>query len=195
MVEMSELKSVIGLIAIALVFVGYVPYIRDIVKGKTHPHAYSWFLWASVGLIIFALQLTAGGGVGAYVTLSAVIITYVIFGLGLRYGKAEITRTDTVFFVLALIGIGLWLLAKQPVLSVILLDAVEVLAFAPTIRKSWHRPHSETLSSYAMNSLRFGLALLAMAHYSVVTVLYPATWLVANVLFCVLLILRRRQVA
>ena len=192
---MSELKSVIGLIAIALVFVGYVPYIRDIVKGKTHPHAYSWFLWASVGLIIFALQLTAGGGVGAYVTLSAVIITYVIFGLGLRYGKAEITRTDTVFFVLALIGIGLWLLAKQPVLSVILLDAVEVLAFAPTIRKSWHRPHSETLSSYAMNSLRFGLALLAMAHYSVVTVLYPATWLVANVLFCVLLILRRRQVA
>src|SRR6185369_9197197 len=152
-------------------------------------------LWASVGLIIFALQLTAGGGVGAYVTLSAVIITYVIFGLGLRYGKAEITRTDTVFFVLALIGIGLWLLAKQPVLSVILLDAVEVLAFAPTIRKSWHRPHSETLSSYGMNSLRFGLALLAMAHYSVVTVLYPATWLVANVLFCVLLILRRRQVA
>jgi len=193
MADMSELKALVGLIAIALVFVGYVPYIRDVIKGKTHPHAYSWFLWASVGLIIFALQLTAGGGVGAYVTLSAVIITYVIFGLGLRYGKAEITKTDSVFFVLALVGIGLWLLAKQPVLSVILLDSVEVLAFAPTIRKSWHRPHSETLSSYAMNSLRFGLALLAMAHYSVVTVLYPATWLVANVMFCILLVARRRK--
>jgi len=37
---MQELKNIIGIIATLLVFIGYIPYIKDIVKGKTKPHIF-----------------------------------------------------------------------------------------------------------------------------------------------------------
>ncbi len=38
------MKEFISGIAVALTFVGYVPYMRDTIKGKTRPHVYTWFV-------------------------------------------------------------------------------------------------------------------------------------------------------
>ena len=57
---MSEIKNLLGFVATFLVLVGYIPYLRDIIKGKTKPHIYSWFLWSFVTLIansLFVLML------------------------------------------------------------------------------------------------------------------------------------------
>lgn len=84
---MQETKYLIGIIAVILTFVGYVPYLRDTINGKTKPHVYSWFLWGFVTLIAFALQVSAGAGAGSLVTLAAAIVSLVIFALGMRQGK------------------------------------------------------------------------------------------------------------
>ncbi len=190
--NMDDIKHSIGILAIILTFVGYIPYIRDIRNGKTKPHVYSWFLWFSVTMIVFALQLSDGAGIGAFVTLAAAIIAFVIFLFGMRIGKKDIAKSDNVCLALAVIATILWLFADQPVLSVILLSAIEIFAFIPTIRKSWNNPYSETLSAYALNTVRFVLALMALQNYSIITTLYPAVWLVANGGFSIILILRRR---
>jgi hypothetical protein len=190
---MVEIKNIIGILAISLTFFGYIPYIRDTIKGKTRPHLYSWFLWATISAIAFALQVSAGAGIGAFVTLAAVIVTYIIFFLGLRNGKKDITLFDTIFLILTLISLVIWLFAKQPVTSIILLTTTEVLIFVPTLRKSWHSPRSETLSSYIMNTVRFTLAIFSLQHYSLVTTLYPLVWLLGNGLLSLVLIIRRRQ--
>lgn len=49
------------MIAVVLTFVGYAPYIRDTIKGKTKPHVYTWFVWGLVTAIAYALQLRGGG--------------------------------------------------------------------------------------------------------------------------------------
>jgi uncharacterized protein with PQ loop repeat len=192
---MSELKNIIGTIAVILVFVGYIPYFRDIIQGKTTPHLYSWFLWGFVTSIAFALQISGGAGLGAFVTLAAAIMCGVVILLSFRYkAKQDITLSDTIFFVLAFISLGIWLIAKQPVLSAILTTTTDLLGFAPTIRKSWNKPFSETLSLYALNTLRFGLAIFALQNYSIVTALYPITWCVGNGAFALMLVGRRAQV-
>jgi len=191
---MNTLKITIGIIAILLTFVGYVPYIRDILKKKTRPHLYSWFLWGLVSLIGFGLQFSAGGGIGSVVTLAAALVCFVIVALGFTAGKKDITKGDTVFLVGALLAASIWIFAKQPIVSVILISIIEMLGFIPTIRKSWHDPHSETLITYQMNTLRFALALFALHTYTLVTWLYPLTWLVANGLFSGVLILRRNRI-
>ncbi len=189
-----QIKNIVGIVATALVFVGYVPYLRDVIKGKTKPHVYSWFLWCFVTLIAFGLQFSDGAGPGAMVTLAAGLMCGVVllFGLG-KKSQVSIVPIDTVFLVLALIALGLWLFAKQPVLSAILITAIDVLGFVPTVRKSWHQPHSETLSFYALNSVRFALAVLALQHYSLVTALYPVTWLLGNGLFGLFLVVQRKR--
>lgn len=189
------MKEIIAVIAIALNFIGYAPYIRDTLKGKTHPHAYSWFVWAYITLIVFALQLSSNGGAGAFVTLGAGSTSFIVFALALRQGKQDITLTDTLFFISALTATGIWLIADAPVLSITLLVAIDMLGFAPTIRKSWHKPYSETLLMYQLGAFRHGLSLFALASYTFVTVLFPATWTIANILFSTMLIVRRRRIS
>ena len=190
--EFLTIKNIIGIIAIALTFIGYAPYFRDLLKGKTKPHIFSWFIWAIVTSIIYALQVSAGAGLGALVTLAVAIISLFIFILGFKNGNKIIKKIDIVFLVLALLAIPLWLVVDQPVLSIILLSTIDMLGFAPTVRKSWHEPYSETLSLYTITTFRHGLSLIALEHYNIVTMLFPSTWVIANALFAIMLIVRRK---
>ena len=141
---MFDLKIFISILAIILTFIGYVPYIRDTFTGKTTPHIYTWFIWGFVTAIAFGLQLSGGAGVGAWITLAVVLISALIFVVGLRNGKKDIAPLDTVFLLLSLVALVLWLIAKQPILSIILVCTIDMFGFVPTIRKSWHKPYSET---------------------------------------------------
>jgi len=191
---MSDLKNIVGIVAVFLTFIGYIPYIKDVISGKTVPHVYSWFLWGFVTLIAYALQVSAGGGIGAYVTFTAGLLCTIVFIIGFtKKGKKDITQVDTIFFILALIALGFWLIAKQPVISAILTTGVDLLGFAPTIRKSWNKPYSETLSFYLLNTIRFILAVFSLQRYTIVTALYPLAWIFGNGLFGLMLIVRRKQ--
>jgi len=189
------MKEIIGIIAVVLTFLSYIPYFRDIIKHKTHPHLYTWGLWGLLTVLIFALQISDNAGPGAYVTLFAGLMCLIVILLSLKYGKRDITLSDTVVAILALLAIGLWLIADQPVLSIILVTIADMLAFIPTVRKSWDKPHSETLSLYVTNTLRFTLILFALDNYSILTALWVVAWIAANFLFSMILVIRRRQLA
>ena len=185
-------KNITGITAIVLTFIAYAPYFRDLLKGKTKPHIFSWFIWALVTSIIYALQVSAGAGLGSLVTLAVAVISLLIFILGFKNGNKNIKKIDIVFLVLALLAIPLWLVIDQPVLSIILLSTIDMLGFAPTVRKSWDDPYSETLSLYTITTFRHGLSIFALANYNIVTLLFPTTWVIANALFSIMLIVRRK---
>lgn len=190
---MLEIKNVIGFIAVALVFVGYIPYFRDILKGKTIPHVYSWILWGFVTAVAFALQVSAGAGIGALVTLTVVFMTVgvVILSFYLHRSKFDITFLDTLFLILGFVSLGIWLIAKDPVLSIVVATTTDLLAFVPTIRKTWKKPYSETLSTSIITTFRFALAIFALQAYSIVTILYPIAWALGNAFFSAMIIYRR----
>ena len=116
------MKEIFGIISVIIAFVAYIPYLRDTVRGRTHPHAFSWFVWGFLAIIVFLVQLGSGSGFGAYTTLAGGVISFAVFGLGLRYGKKDITCTDIIFFVLALIATVVWIFTDQPLLAIVLLN-------------------------------------------------------------------------
>ncbi len=191
--SIHTLKQIVSVIAVILTFLAYVPYYRDIMRGKTHPHIYSWLLWGLLGILIVSLQLVGNAGPAVLVTASASIMCIGVIILGLKHGKRDITASDTVVAILSVIAMIFWLLARQPIISIFLVVIADLLAFVPTIRKSWHKPHTETLALYATNTVRFGLAVFAIREYSLLSTLWPAAWVVANGSFAVMLIIRRRQ--
>lgn len=194
--NLSLIKTLLGFTAIGLTFIGYIPYFKDIIKGKTKPHLYSWFLWFLVTGIVFALQYTGGAGIGSFVTLTVSLMCAIVIGLSFKYGvNRDVKLIDAVFILLALAALGFWLIAKQPVISTILSTTIDLFGFAPTIRKSWNKPHTETLSFYAITSFRFLITILSISHYSIVTALYPTAWLFGNGLFALMLLIRRRRLA
>jgi hypothetical protein len=127
-------------------------------------------------------------------TLAVVVACFLIFILGMRNGKKDITKSDIIFFILALVALFLWLIIKQPIASAILASSTAILSFIPTVRKSWSKPHSETLFTYELNTFRHGFGFLSLQQYNIVTWLYPVSWLIMNGLFSIFLILRRKQI-
>ena len=191
---MNDIKDIIGVVAVGLTFLAYIPYYRDILRGKTHPHIYSWTLWCILTVLITALQVKGGAGISALVTASAGLLCVGVIVLGLKGGKRDITTSDTVTAILSLTAMGFWLVVDQPLTAMVLAVLADLLAFYPTVRKSWHRPHSETLSLYATNTLRFSLALIAVENYTLLAMLWPAAWVVANGLFSLMLVWRRKAI-
>lgn len=188
-----DIKLVLTIIAIALILVGYIPYIIDTIKGNTRPHIFSFFLWSFITAIIFSLQLKAGGGIGAWVTFAIVCMMVVVLALSFKNGDRDIKKIDFLFLALGIIAIPIWLIADQPALSMILLSGIDMLGFGPTIRKSWVDPWSETLSLYWVTAIRHFLAIFALVEINLITVLSPLTWTIANGLFAILLIVRRKK--
>jgi len=190
---MFELKAVIGVVTVVLGLVAYAPYILDTIKGKTRPHIYTWSVSGLVTFVIFLLQITGGGGPGTWVTLTVSLLSLLIAALSFKQADWDITILDTVFLISALISLALWLVIEQPTISMILLVSVGVFGFVPTIRKTWNRPHTETLSTYVINSLRHGLSFSALANYTLLTALFPAAWTMINAAIAVLIVLRRKS--
>lgn len=187
------LKIFISIIGVILTFIGYVPYIRDVLKNKTTPHAFTWFIYTLVGFIALALQIKGGAGVGYWTLLAADIFCLIIFILSLKFGTKDITISDVFFLILAFISLYLWLAINKPVWSVILATTTEILGFAPTIRKSWNNPNSETLFLYQTSALRQLLSIFSLQKINILTALYPFAWAVANGVFSLILVIRRKN--
>lgn len=188
------MKEIIGVIATALTFVAYIPYYRDILKGKTRPHIYSWSLWGLLTVLVVALQIKGGAGPATWVTASAGLLCLGVVILSLRNGKRDITKSDTIVAVLSLIAIDFWLIADQPEVAITLAIVADLLAFIPTVRKSYYDPYSETLSLFITNTLRFCLALFAVAEFTYLSSAWIVAWAVGNALLSILIIIRRSQV-
>lgn len=104
------IKTLIGISALILTFVGYIPYIRDIINKKTKPHLYSWFLWGFVTFIVFALQVSHQAGIGALVTFAAASMCFIVIILGKKFQSlSKPTFSDKIFLGLAVIAYsGFW---------------------------------------------------------------------------------------
>lgn len=186
------MKDIIGIVAASLAFIAYIPYFRDIRKSKSKPHVYSWFIWGFTSVLIFALQISHGAGAGSWTTATVAVISFIVCFMSLKNGTKYITTSDTIFFIMALVAAGLWLLAKQALLSSILLSLSDLLGIIPTIRKAWNKPNEETLSMWSLNTFRHGLAIVALNKYNIITMLNPSIWVVTNASFSIILITRRR---
>ena len=185
------MKETFAVVAAILAIAGNIPYIIDIVKGRVQPHAYTWFVWTVVSGIVFFGQIASGAGIGALPTAAAEIFTLVIFLLSLKYGFKQITRTDTFFLLLALGGIVPWILTNDPTVSVVIAVSIDVIAFMPTLRKTWAAPKTETPILFSMNVVRHILALFSMQAYNIATTLHSIAMITTNSLMTLLIITDR----
>ena len=174
------MKQVIAYTAVLIAIAGNIPYLRDVITKRIQPHPYTWFVWSIVSCVIFFGQLAKGAGVGALPTGASEIFTIIIFLFSLRYGFKNIIRRDTYFLIAALLGIIPWVLTKDPTFSVIIVVAIDLIAFVPTLRKTWSYPATETPVLYSMNVFRHILTLFSLQAYNVATVLHSVAMIITN---------------
>jgi len=187
------MKEILVLIASILAFVGNVPYLLDVVRNKIQPHPYTWLVWSIVSAVTFSGQVVKGGGIGSIPTGIAEGFTIIIFLFSLRYGFKNIVRRDTYFLVIALLGLIPWALTNDPTISVVIVVAIDVIAFIPTLRKAWSYPETETPILYAMNVARHVLTLFTLQHYNIATALHSIAMIVTNTMMTLFIVGRKNH--
>ncbi len=188
------MKEILGATATVIAFCSYIPYFRNIFRGLTKPHAFSWLIWSILTGIGFAAQVYDDGGPGAWATGFTAGMCFVVFLVALKSGEKDITNSDWLCLSGAFIAIGLWAVTSNPLTSVILITLIDALGFIPTFRKSFHKPHQETALTYGLSALKFMFAIPALSNITLVTTLYPASLIVMNGLFVMMLLIRRKQI-
>jgi hypothetical protein len=189
-----SLIQLVGLAAVVLTVVAYVPYIGAIRARAVKPHFFSWLIWSLTTVIVFFAQVAAAGGAGAWATgMSALITIYVAWlALVLRSDFSN-TKADWGFLIAALLSLPLWFFTDDPLWSVVILTIVDALGFGPTLRKAWHKPQEESLQFYLLFAVRSVLSVAALETRTLTTVLFPAAMVVACILVSGLLLWRRQQ--
>jgi len=186
-------KEFFSAVAIVLTFIAFLPYIRSIRLGKTKPHVFSWIIWGSTTFVVFLAQLADQGGVGAWpIGISGIITLYVAFLAATKKSDITITKTDSMFLIVAIMSLPLWYLTADPLWAVLILTVADAAGFGPTFRKAYAHPHEEPLLFYLIFVVRNLLVLAALEHYSLTTVLFPMVIAVVCALFIVMVAYQRR---
>jgi len=189
-------KEILSAVAIALTFVAFYPYVRGIVRGTIKPHVFSWVIWGITIFMVFLAQLEARGGVGAWpIGVSGVITILIALLAYVKRADVAITKTDWLFFIAAISSLPLWYFTSDPMWAVVVLTAVDLLGFGPTVRKVNANPHSESLPFFALFAVRNSFVVMALENYSITTVLFPAALAAACVLLMAFIMYRRHEVA
>lgn len=189
-------KELLSVLAIAITFYAFLPYIRSIRRGTTRPHVFSWIIWGSTTFVVFLAQLADKGGAGAWpIGVSGIITIYVAYLAYTKNADTDITRIDWIFFITALVSLPVWYITSDPVWSVIILTLVDAAGFVPTFRKAYSNPFEEHLTFYNLMGLRNLLVIVALVNYSITTVLFPAVMAILTFVFVCMVLLRRKTLA
>ena len=189
-----DIKLILALLSTTITICAYFPYVRDIFRGTTKPHLYTWLVWLlTQGTATVALWYGGGNFAAISLTVGLLLVLFVLT-LSFRYGTKNITRSDGVVLALALFAIVLWWQLKNPLPSVLMVSAIDAAGYIPTFRKSYEEPWSETLSFWAAMAIASVLALLANGEYNFLTVTYLATLATANSILFLICYFRRKSV-
>jgi hypothetical protein len=107
------LKLFFGILSIAFALLAYYFYFRDMARGKTKPHAFSWLVWGLLAGTGFFAQVSAHAGIGAWATGLTSIVSLAIFCFALRIGATRPTHFDWTLLGTALLSLLLLFVAKS----------------------------------------------------------------------------------
>lgn len=188
-------KLIAAIIAgILVVFGGHIPYLRDMFRNKTKPHAYTWLIWSITYGTATVAMWHGQGGWGFLGMAASCFFIFLTFILSLKYGTRNITKGDTVILILALSAIVVWWQLNNPMLAVLMVSAIDVVGYLPSYRKVYHEPWSETVASWIFFTLANFFSIAAASEYNFLTLTYLLAISTANITLLIICLYRRRIV-
>ena len=185
-------KESMGLLSVILALIAFGIYGWQTVLGPTRPHPLSWLLFGVLSGTGYLIQKDQRAGAGSWVLLTMTILCLLLSVISVLKGERRFPRREWAFLIVALIVFGFYLVERKPTAAAMLATAVDALAFGPTFSRGWNQPRKDSVTSFALNGVKFVPSLLAMETISVATCLYPVSLIILNAAVATMLLVRRR---
>ncbi|PZQ43685.1 MAG: hypothetical protein DI551_11675 [Micavibrio aeruginosavorus] len=187
------MSTLFGLIGTAISLLAFIPYVKSILAGITKPHLFTWLIWTLVTGIAGIGQYVAGAGPSAWCTLAITATCFATFMVSIKHGTRDITRFDWLCLLTALAAIPIWLITKDPTISICIVTSIELVGFFPTFRKTLFDPYSESMLYFLLTVLKYGFSVAALEKWTIATAIYPCVTLIACILFCAVMWIARKK--
>ena len=189
---MDHWRDALGLLSVALAIFAAAIYIAQTLRGEVRPHPLSWFLFGILSLTGFLVQRDQGARQGSWTLTAMTIICFLFVAVSVARGERSFSRREWAFLVAGAVVFVIYLFTRQANVAAGLTTLVDALGYGPTFVRGWSQPRKDSVTSFALNGLKFIPSLMAMDPISFATSFYPATLLVLNAAVAIMLAARRR---
>ena len=179
----------IGVLSAVLSLIAYLPYMRDISRGESHPQRASWLIWSMLSSLAFAAQYAEGATTSLWFAGAQVLGTITIFGMSIRHGRgAFLSRPDERVLWLAAMGLVVWYFTETAAYTLALTITISLLGGSLTLVKAYCRPSSETLTKWGLSFVAACCAIAAIGTADWMLLAYPLYIFTLNgTIFCAIL--------
>lgn len=178
----------IGYIAGALALLQVVPYLLSILRGHAKPERATYAIWSVINLLATVSYIAVGARTTIWVSLAYTLSSILIFALSFKFGMDGLNKFDIFCLVMAGAGIVIWLVTKDPALSLYYYIGVKFLGYLPTLRKAYNWPKTENTLSWMMSAAASLLNLLAITSWTPQIAFYPIYGAIGDTLLAYVLV-------
>jgi hypothetical protein len=169
----------LGLLAGIVGIVGYIPYVRDILKGTTRPDRASWLIWLLEYAALFVAQLRAGGRESLWLIGLQLLGVVCICILSYSHGVGGFDRYNKLILVTVCAVLAAWYFTSSDSLTILLLLTVEMSGVVLTARKVYMQPGSETLTMWVLVAVAGAIGIAAVGiDAAIILYVYPVALII-----------------
>lgn len=175
--------------------IGYFFYLKDMFLGTSKPHLFTWLIWAITWFTWFGIQALNGWWYWSLIMLYFAVIPSIIVVYALFKWEKNIENIDYLFLSIAAISLIFWLVLEAPLVSILLLLSIDIMAYLPTVRKSFMQPFDETLSLFGLVNIWYIASIITFDEKIFLNYSYPAALIFINTLFIGYILIRRKRLS
>jgi len=135
--------------------------------------------------------LAAHDHVALWLSVISTLQAIAIFSLSIKYGMGGWAKSDIVCMGLAVIGIVVWQVTKNPVYGLYFGILADFMGMLPTILKTYRYPETEMWQFFGIDALAGTFNFLALSSFAPATFSYPLYLVFINGVIAILAIRKK----
>jgi len=163
-------------------------YSAAILKGRAKPHRTTRFVLLLVTSLTTASLLAQHNTVAIWLAGVSTLQSILIFVLSLKYGMGGTAKTDITCLLIALIGIILWQVTRNPVVALYFAIGADFIGMIPALIKTYRFPHTEVWTFFLLDVFAAIFNLFALRKWSLEEYSYPLYIMIINFVMVLLII-------
>jgi hypothetical protein len=172
---------------------GFVPYIRAVLRKEAQPQKSSWAAWGILNGITLAGMYVKGA---ATVQMGAITLgSWIVLALSFKYGKPGWSKLDKLCLGGAVLAIVLWKWFNDSDFGIIVSLVGLFVSGLPTWESAWKTPWKENRTAWILFAFSSLFALLMVRKFTMASAAQPIEFLLNQTVMVILLLTRPRLLA
>lgn len=168
-----NINAIFGFLAALFAIFAALPYLRDVLKGKTTLERGTYTIWLILPLTVLVSQYLEGAQESIGLAAGDTVVALIFFGLCFKYGYKGVARRDFVALTIASLGIVLSVTAKSPAIAIMGAIFADLTGMILIIAKVYEAPGTETTSAWVLYLIAGLFGLLALNDVTLINTAYP----------------------